>query len=71
MMETAFPELYKGSLATDAGFSHSGSWGDYDNDSDWDLFVANDGQKTFFIRIMAMAHSRKEAYSVGGKLLMT
>jgi hypothetical protein len=31
-----------GSLVSDGGNSMSGSWGDFDNDGDLDLFVAND-----------------------------
>ena len=38
-----FTRLTSGIVVTDIGTSTGGSWGDYDNDGDFDLFVANWG----------------------------
>jgi hypothetical protein len=37
----AFERITQGAIVTDIASSWSGSWGDYDNDGDDDLFVAN------------------------------
>ena len=42
-----FIKVTEGDIVSDGGFSNGGSWGDYDNDGDLDLFVANG---TFFPR---------------------
>ncbi len=39
----AFQRVLTGPVVTTGSFSESGSWVDYDNDSDLDLFVANSG----------------------------
>jgi len=39
---TVFTALTTGPLLTDGGKTMSGSWGDYDNDGDMDVFLAND-----------------------------
>ncbi|MFC1547220.1 FG-GAP-like repeat-containing protein, partial [Candidatus Neomarinimicrobiota bacterium] len=38
-----FTAVTTGPVVSDSGYTRSGSWGDYDNDGDLDLFVANDG----------------------------
>lgn len=46
-----FTKITTGSFVNDGGESWSGSWGDYDNDGDPDLFVANSvNQKNFLYR---------------------
>jgi choice-of-anchor A domain-containing protein/uncharacterized repeat protein (TIGR01451 family) len=46
-----FEEVTSSPLVTDAAFSVSPAWGDYDNDGDQDLFVANTtNQKNFLYR---------------------
>lgn len=39
---TAFTRITTGDLVNDAGNTMSGSWGDYDNDGDLDVLLAND-----------------------------
>lgn len=39
----SFVKITTGSLITNAGNTMSGSWSDYDNDGDMDIFLANDG----------------------------
>jgi len=43
-----FTRVTTGPVVTDLGNSASGSWGDFDNDSDFDLFVANAPGTNFF-----------------------
>ena len=38
-----FTKVTTGNIVTDGSYSGGGSWGDYDNDGDLDLFVANGG----------------------------
>jgi len=50
-----FTSLVDSPIATDGGNSNGGSWGDFDNDDDLDLFVANgpfffQGQNNFLYR---------------------
>jgi len=44
-----FNEITTGSIVTDGGSSRGCSWGDYDNDGDLDLFVANREQQNDFL----------------------
>lgn len=39
---TAFSKITSGPLVNDGGKTMSSSWGDYDNDGDFDVFLAND-----------------------------
>ncbi|MFQ5640776.1 MAG: FG-GAP-like repeat-containing protein [bacterium] len=46
----SFTRITSGVLVKDAGNSFSASWGDYDNDRNLDLFVANQGEDNFLYR---------------------
>lgn len=46
----SFTKITMGEIATDLAGSYSGSWGDYDNDGDLDLFVANMSSVNFLYR---------------------
>lgn len=45
-----FTKLTTGPLLNNAGSTMSGSWGDYDNDGDLDVFLANDGSSNALFR---------------------
>ncbi len=46
-----FTRITEGALVNDGGASIGGTWGDYDNDGDLDLFVSNrEGQANFLYR---------------------
>ncbi len=46
-----FTQITGGNIVTDGGSSIGGTWGDYDNDGDADLFVANrQGENNFLYR---------------------
>ena len=44
-----FTEITTGIIVTDGGNSYGSSWGDYDNDGDFDLFVANNNDEDNFL----------------------
>jgi len=44
-----FTKITDSPLTTNAGESWSGSWGDYDNDGDLDVFVTNSGNQNNFL----------------------
>jgi len=44
-----FTKVTSGSIVNDGGDSQGGSWGDYDNDGDLDLFVANRNNQNNFL----------------------
>ncbi|MBN1558737.1 VCBS repeat-containing protein, partial [candidate division KSB1 bacterium] len=43
-----FTKITEGIVVNDDGFSNGCSWGDYDNDGDLDLFVANEGNNFLY-----------------------
>jgi hypothetical protein len=45
-----FTKITTGVIVTDGGNSQGGSWADFDNDGDLDLFVTNYGQNNFLYR---------------------
>ncbi len=53
-----FTKIDTGVIVTDGGSSKGSSWGDYDNDGDLDLFVANLVKTTFYIKTMAIPKER-------------
>ncbi|MEL6922919.1 MAG: FG-GAP-like repeat-containing protein [Bacteroidota bacterium] len=44
-----FTRITSGAIVNDGGNSTSGSWGDIDNDGDFDLFVSNSGEQNNFL----------------------
>ncbi len=42
-----FTKITKGEIVNNGGYSQNSNWGDYDNDGDLDLFVANLGENNF------------------------
>jgi hypothetical protein len=44
----SFKKVLKGEFISDGGNTWSGSWADYDNDGDTDLFVTNNDEENYF-----------------------
>jgi len=70
-----FTKITSGAIVNDLGDSRGGSWGDYNNDGDLDLFVANWGENNFlyqnngdgsFTRITEGAIVNEWGFSSGG-----
>ncbi len=47
--DETFLKINTGAIVNDGGHSHGSAWGDYDNDGDLDLFVANDQNQNNFL----------------------
>lgn len=47
--EAGFTKIMDGEIATNTASSFGSSWGDYDNDGDFDLFVANWGNQNNYL----------------------
>ena len=48
--EAGFVKITSGPVVNDGGSSYGSSWGDFDNDGDLDLFVANERENNFLYR---------------------
>jgi hypothetical protein len=49
LAQTTFTKITTGAIVNDGGDSRGNSWGDYDNDGDLDLFVANSLDENNFL----------------------
>ncbi len=59
----SFSSLLAGAITSDGGDSWSGSWGDYDNDGDFDMVVANQSGEVNFLYRNELAETGEPQFS--------
>jgi enediyne biosynthesis protein E4 len=60
LAQSTFTKITTGPIAEDSGYSNLGTWVDYDNDGDLDLFVANGASETWLGPAQASSLYRNE-----------